>query len=387
MLVIKNGKIYTMAGTILEKASIIVKNKKIVEIGTDLEIPADAEVIDASGCIVMPGFIDAHCHVGTFGSGVGPMGIDVNEMTDPLTPQVRAIDGINPMDDMIAEGARGGVTTVATGPGSGNVVGGTFLVMKMHGHRIDDMLVKDPLAMKCAFGENPKRVYGDNGKSPMTRMGTAATLREIIMKTIEYDEQIQLANKEHDKSKMPKFDMKLEAMLPVIRKEIPLKAHAHQANDIYNAIRIAKEFDLKLTLDHCTEGHLIAQDLAKEGYPAIVGPTFGWKSKYELRNKSFDTPKILVEAGVKVAIMTDSPIIPIEALTMSAALAHKAGLDEMEALKCITINPAEILEIQDRVGSLEVGKDADIVVWDKHPFDLHAAPTHTIIDGEIVFAR
>lgn len=387
MLAITNGKIYTMAGNIIENGSILVDNGIIKAIGVNIDIPKDIQVIDATGRIIMPGFIDAHCHVGNFGSGVGPMGVDVNEMTDPLTPQVRGIDGINPMDEMIDEGARGGITCVATGPGSGNVVGGTFLVMKMHGHRVDDMLVKEPLAMKCAFGENPKRVYGDNGKSPMTRMGTAAKLREIILKTIEYDKTIQTANKAHDESKMPKFDMKLEAMLPVIRKEIPLKAHAHQADDIFTAIRIAKEFDLKLTLDHCSEGHLIAEDLAREGYPAIVGPTFGWKSKFEVRNKSFETPKVLVEAGVKVAIMTDSPIIPIEGLTMSAALAHKAGLDEMEALKCITINPAEILEIEDRVGSLEVGKDADIVVWDNHPFDLQASPTHTIIDGKIVFSR
>lgn len=387
MLGIINGKIYTMAGQVIENGSILVENGVIKELGTDIKMPEGIEVIDATGRFVMPGFIDAHCHVGTFGSGVGSMGIDVNELTDPLTPQIRAIDGINPMDEMITDAARGGITTVATGPGSGNVVGGTFLVMKMYGHRIDDMLVKDPVAMKCAFGENPKSVYGDSGKAPMTRMGTASKLREIILKTVEYDKLIQIANNNQDASKMPKFDIKLEAMLPVIRREIPLKAHAHQADDIFTAIRIAKEFDLKLTLDHCSEGHLIAKDLAKEGYPAIVGPTFGWKSKFELRNKSFDTPKVLVEAGVKVAIMTDSPIIPIEGLTMSAALAYKAGLDEMEALKCITINPAEILEIEDRVGSLEVGKDADIVIWDNHPFDLQASPTHTIIDGNIVFSR
>lgn len=387
MLAIINGKIYTMAGSIIENGSILIEDGVIKDIGENISIPQNIQIIDAKGQIIMPGFIDAHCHVGNFGSGVGPMGVDVNEMTDPLTPHVRGIDGINPMDAMIDEGARGGITCVATGPGSGNVVGGTFLVMKMHGHRVDDMLVKEPLAMKCAFGENPKRVYGDNGKAPMTRMGTAAKLREIILKTIEYDKHIQTANKAHDESKMPKFDMKLEAMLPVIRKEIPLKAHAHQADDIFTAIRIAKEFDLKLTLDHCSEGHLIAEDLAREGYPAIVGPTFGWKSKFEVRNKSFETPKVLVEAGVKVAIMTDSPIIPIEGLTMSAALAHKAGLDEIEALKCITINPAEILEIEERVGSLEIGKDADIVIWDNHPFDLQASPTHTIIDGDIVYSR
>ena len=387
MLGIINARIYTMAGRIIEKGSILVDQGVIIDIGDNISIPKEAEIIDAKGSIVMPGFIDAHCHVGTFGSGAGPMGIDVNEMSDPITPQVRAIDGINPLDEMIKEGARAGVTTVASGPGSGNVVGGTFLAMKMHGHRIDDMIIKEPLAMKCAFGENPKRVYGNKDKAPMTRMGTASKLRELIMETIEYKEKIQWAVEKNDKSQRPKFDMKLEAMLPVVRREIPLKAHAHQADDIYTAIRIAKEFDLKLTLDHCSEGHLIAEDLAKEGYPAIVGPSFGWKSKFELRHKTFETPKVLVEAGVKVAIMTDSPVIPIEGLAMSAALAHKAGLDEMEALKCITINPAEILDIDCRVGSLEVGKDADLVIWDKHPFDLQASPIYTIIDGEIVFSR
>jgi imidazolonepropionase-like amidohydrolase len=374
-----------MTGEILEQSSILIEDGIIKGIDDHIETPVGCEVIDATGKFVFPGFIDAHCHVGTFGSGVGEMGIDVNEMTDPITPHVRAIDGINPRDESIEQGARGGITTVATGPGSGNVVGGTFLVMKMHGHRIDDMIIKNPLAMKCAFGENPKRVYGEKGKTPMTRMGTAANLRELLLKTIEYKNKTNIASEAGDISKMPTFDIKLEAMLPVINKEIPLKAHAHQADDIFTAIRIAKEFDLKLTLDHCSEGHLIANDLAKEGYPAIVGPTFGWKSKFELRNKSFDTPKILVEAGVKVAIMTDSPIIPIEGLTMSAALAHKAGLDIMEALKCITINPAEILGIDERVGSIEIGKDADIVIWDRHPFDLQASPEYTIIDGEVVF--
>lgn len=383
MILIQNGKIYTMAGDILENGSILVDDGKIKAIGTDIDVPADAQVIDAAGKYVMPGFIDAHSHVGNFGSAVGEMGIDVNEMTDPLTPHVRGIDGINPTDEILEDGIKGGITTVATGPGSGNVVGGTFLVMKMHGHRVDDMVINNRLAMKCAFGENPKKVYGSNKKMPMTRMGTAALLRELLFKTVEYKNKKDAAG--DDLSKMPPFDMKLEAMLPVINREIPLKAHAHETDDIFTAIRIAKEFNVKMTLEHCTEGHLIAEDLAKEGYAAVVGPTFGYKSKFELRNKTFDTPKILVEAGVKVAIMTDCPVIPIESLTMSAALAAKAGLDEMEALKCITINAAEILELDDRIGSLEVGKDADIVLWDAHPFDTMAKVTHTMIDGEVVW--
>lgn len=384
MKVIRNGKVYTMAGDIFEKADILVEEGKIVAIGQDLDIPSDAEVIDAEGKFVFPGFIDAHCHVGTFGAAVGEMGIDVNETSDPITPQMRVIDGINPMDESITNAAKGGVTTVATGPGSANVVGGTFAVIKTFGHRIDDMVINDRLAMKCAFGENPKRFYGGKGKMPTTRMGTAAKFRELLYKSKEYMTKLEAAE---DEASKPAFDIKYEAMIPVLKKEIPLKAHAHQADDIFTAIRIAKEFDLDLTLDHCTEGHLIAEDLAKEGYPCIIGPTFGFKSKFELRNKSFETPKILVEAGVKTAIMTDSPIIPIDALVMAAALACKAGLDETEALKTITVNPAEILGLEDRVGSLEVGKDADIVIWNGHPFDILASPDVTMIDGEVVFSK
>ncbi len=384
MKLIKDGTLYTMAGQAGQQMDILIDGGKISKIGKSLEVPEGTQVIDASGRFVFPGFIDAHCHVGTFGAAAGDMGVDVNEMSDPITPHVRVIDGINPLDESISNAAKGGVTTVATGPGSANVVGGTFIVMKMMGHRVDDMVIKDNLAMKCAFGENPKRVYGSQSKMPTTRMGTAAKLRELLFKTKEYIGKIEGAE---DDSQKPPFDMKLEAMIPVVKGQIPLKAHAHQADDIYTAIRIAKEFGLKLTLDHCTEGHLIAEDLAKEGYPCIVGPTFGFKSKFELRNKSFDTPKILVEAGVKVAIMTDSPIIPIDALVMAAALAHKAGLDEEEALKTITINPAEILGVSDRVGSLEVGKDADIVIWSGHPFDILAAPEMTIIDGEVAYSK
>lgn len=383
MILIQNGKIYTMAGEIIENGSILVDNGKIKAIGNNLDIPENTEIIDATGQYVMPGFIDAHTHVGNFGSGIGEAGIDVNEMTDPTTPHVRGIDGINPTDEILTDGIRGGITTVATGPGSGNVVGGTFIVMKLHGHRVDDMVIKDPLAMKCAFGENPKRVYGGKKQMPMTRMGTAALLRELLFKTDEYNKKKIAAG--DDLSKMPAFDMKLEAMLPVINREMPLKAHAHATDDIFTAIRIAKEFNVRMTLEHCSEGHLISEDLAAEGYAAVVGPTFGYKSKVELRNKTFETPKVLVEAGVKVAIMTDCPVIPIESLVMSAALAAKAGLDEMEALKCISINPAEILEVDDLVGSLEVGKDADIVLWDSHPFETMAKVTHTLVNGEVVW--
>lgn len=384
MLFIKNAKVYTMAGDVIEGGCILVEDGKIKEVGTDLVAPLDAQVIDASGKMVFPGFIDSHCHIGMWEEGIGFEGADGNEMTDPITPHLRAIDAINPRDEAFGNAIKGGVTTAATGPGSANVIGGTFSVIKLHGDRIDDMIVVETLAMKCAFGENPKRVYAEKKVSPSTRMGTASHLRETLAKAFEYKNKKAAAG--DDASKMPPYDMKLEAMLPVVNGEIPLKAHAHRADDIFTSIRIAKEFGVKLTLEHCTEGHLIADHLAKEGYPAIVGPSFGNKSKFELNNKTFDTPKVMVEAGCKIAIMTDSPVIPLEYLPMCAALAHKAGLDEMEALKAITINAAEILEVSDRLGSIEVGKDADLVIWNAHPFDLQATVAHTIVDGVIVYS-
>ena len=383
MLLIKNAKVFTMAGEIIENGCILVENGKIKEVGTDLVAPLDAEIIDAEGKNVFPGFIDAHCHIGMWEEGIGFEGADGNEMTDPITPHLRAIDAINPRDEAFENAIKGGVTTAATGPGSANVIGGVFSVIKLHGDRIDDMVVKETLAMKCAFGENPKRVYNDKKMMPSTRMGTAAKLRETLAKAVEYrDKKVAAAG---DASKLPTYDMKMEAMLPVVNKEIPLKAHAHRADDIFTSIRIAKEFDVLLTLEHCTEGHLIADHLAKEGYPAIIGPSFGNKSKFELNQKTFDTPGVLVKAGVKIAIMTDSPVIPLEYLPMAAALAHKAGLDEMDALKCITINPAEILGVDDRLGSIEAGKDADLVIWEGHPFDLQAKVAYTLVNGKVVY--
>ncbi len=385
MLFIKNAKIYSMAGDIIEKGGLLIEDGKIKEIGEDCVAPLDAEVIDAEGGLVFPGFIDAHCHIGMWEESIGFEGSDGNEMTDPITPHLRAIDALNPCDEAFTNAIKGGVTTAATGPGSANVIGGTFTVIKLHGNRVDDMILKEPLAMKCAFGENPKRVYNGQNKTPSTRMGTAALLRETLSKAVEYRNKKAQAGE--DLSKMPAYDMKLEAMLPVVNGEMPLKAHAHRADDIFTSIRIAKEFGVKLTLEHCTEGHLIADQLAQEGYPAIIGPSFGNKSKFELMNKTFDTPKAMVDAGNKIAIMTDSPVIPEEYLVMCASLAYKAGLDEMEALKAITINPAEILEVSDRVGSLEVGKDADVVIWDRHPFDLQANVKVTIVDGQVVYRK
>lgn len=384
MILIKNGLIYTMKGDPIKNGSILIDNGKIISVGKDLEAPIDALVIDAGGRMVTPGLVEAHCHLGLEEDAIRFEGDDVNEMVDPVTPHIRAIDGINPMDRTLQEAYQGGVTTAITGPGSANVIGGQAVAIKTYGHRVDDMIVKNPIAMKVAFGENPKRIYNSQKKSPMTRMATAAILRETLFKAKSYLEKKEDA----DSSKMPEFDMKLEAMIPVLKREIPIKAHAHRADDIFTALRIAKEFNIDITLDHCTEGHLIAEDLAKEGKGAIVGPSFGHRTKFELKNKTFETPKILNNAGVKVAITTDSPVIPLHYLSLCAGLAHKSGLDEMEALKAITINAAEIVGLDDRIGSIEAGKDADIVIFDGNPIkDIDCETYMTIINGKIVYSK
>ena len=381
MLFIKNGYIKPMVGQDIPNGSILIGDDgKIAAIGADLTAPENATIIDAGGRLVTPGCIDAHCHIGLDNEAMGWEGMDYNEIVDPLTPQMRAIDSINPMDEAFGNALRGGVTAACTGPGSANVVGGTFAAIKLSGKRVDKMIIKHPIAMKCAFGENPKRCYGQSGKkAPMTRMGTAALLRELLFKTRRYME-----DKENGKN--PGFDMKLEAMIPVLKGEIPLKAHAHRADDIFTSIRIAREFGVGITLDHCTDGALIADELAQEGLWAFVGPSLGNKSKIELSNKSFTTPAVLHEAGVKISIITDAPVIPLEYLPMCAGLAVNAGLAIDEAWKAITIHPATATGIADRVGSLEAGKDADIVIWTADPLQtIGGEAWTTIVDGEIVY--
>ena len=381
MLFITNAYIKPMVGADIPNGSLLISDEgKIVALGEDLSVPADAQVIDAGGRLVTPGCIDAHCHIGLDNEACGWEGKDYNEIVDPITPQMRAIDSINPLDESLPNALRGGVTSACTGPGSANVVGGTFTSIKLAGKRVDKMIIKDPVAMKCAFGENPKRCYGQNGKkAPMTRMGTAALLRELLFKTRRYME---------DKAagKNPGFDMKLESMIPVLEGKIPLKAHAHRADDILTTIRIAKEFGVRITLDHCTDGALIADELAEEGNWAFIGPSLGSKSKIELMNKSFTTPAVLHKAGVKICIITDAPVIPLQYLPMCAGLAVNAGLDMEEAWKAITISPATAIGIADRVGSLEPGKDADVVIWTADPLTTVGGEAwKTIVDGKIVY--
>ncbi len=382
MVLIKNGLIYDAINKQPYNADILVDNGKIIKIEENIN-QADAEIVDAQGLRVYPGFVEAHCHIGLDGYGIGFEGMDYNELNDVVCPQMRGIDGVKAMDPAFAFAVEGGVTCVSTGPGSANVLGGTFTAIKTTGKRVDDMIVKEAVAMKCAFGENPKRCYREKGNN--TRMSTAFQLRNMLFKAREYNEKLIAAG--DDITKKPPFDIKMESLLPVIRKEMPLKAHAHASDDLFTAIRIAKEFDVKLTLEHVTEGHLIVEELAKENYPLAVGPSLGSASKFELRNMSWTTPGVLAKAGCQVSIITDSPVIPQQYLALCAGLAVKAGMDEFDALQAITINPAKHIGIADRVGSLEVGKDADIVICDGNPMEVSTTIKNVFIDGKCVVCK
>ena len=379
-MLIQHGTIYDGVTPTPYTADIRLENGKIKEISPDLTPHPGEEVFDAAGLRIYPGFVDAHSHLGLDNYGMGYEGQDYNEMGDIVAAHLRAIDSFNPLELGVRKALEGGVTTVGTGPGSANVLGGTFIAVKTCGICVDDMIVKDPVAMKCAFGENPKRCYRDKGDS--ARMTTAAKLREMLFAARDYMERKEAAG--GDIAKSPKFDMKLEALIPVLKGEIPLKAHAHRADDICTAIRIAKEFGVKMTLEHCTEGHLIPEVVARSGFPAAVGPTLTNASKIELVNKSFETPGVLARAGVQVSIITDNPVIPQSYLPLCAGLAVKAGMDPFAALQAITINPAKHLGIADRVGSLEVGKDGDVVIVNGDPMVSDSTITAVLVNGEKV---
>jgi len=377
-----------MAGVNYENGYVFIKNTKIAAVGdmAELDLKEDEciQVIDAEGGYVLPGFIDAHCHVGMWEDSMGFEGDDGNEDTDPVTPHLRAIDAVNPCDRAFQEAREAGITTVVTGPGSANVIGGQFAAVKTWGRRIDDMILKEPVAMKVAFGENPKSVYHQKNQSPTTRMATAAILRESLMKAKEYKETMNRYLQDPDENEKPDFDLKMESLQKVLNKEIPIKAHAHRADDIFTALRIAREFDINITLEHCTEGHLIADYLKEENVPVMVGPILSDRSKIELKNLTLKTPGILAKQGLSVAIITDHPEIPIQYLSLCAALAVREGMEETEALKAITINAAKNCGISDKVGSLEVGKDADIGIFDLNPLDFRSKAKYVIINGRIV---
>lgn len=388
MLLIKNAKIITMAEKNYENGFVLVEDQKITCIGSMENMPeikAPDTIIDAEGMILLPGLVDSHCHIGMAEDSVGFEGDDVNEMTDPVTPQLRAIDGVYHEDKSFAEAYQNGITTVITGPGSANVIGGQFAALKTYGRIVDDMIIKAPCAMKIAFGENPKTVYNEKHQPPTTRMATAALLREQLYKAKEYLEALNEYESDKEENDKPEFDMKLEALIPVIKRELVVKAHAHRADDIFTAIRIAKEFNLDITLDHCTEGWMIPDKIKESGYDVILGPILTDRSKIELKNQSTKAPGVLSNAGVDVAIMSDHPCVPIQHLMLCAALAVRDGMSEKNALKAITINAAKSVRLESRIGSLEIGKDADMVLYSGHPFDYLSKVKMTFIDGRIVY--
>lgn len=367
-----------------------IEDGKIVQMGEMEELgkvpvkDEQTDVIDAGGRLIMPGIIEAHCHMGITEEKKGMEGDDCNENVQPITPYLRAIDAINSMDAAFDDAVRAGITSAMIGPGSSNVVGGQFAFVKTKGRRIDDLVVLAPAAMKIAFGENPKVNFSGQGKMPVTRMAIAGMLREELFKAKQYIEKRKKAEKEGEGFEK---DFRYECWIPVFEGKIPLKAHVHRVDDIFTAIRIGKEFGLKMTLDHCSEGHLIAEELAKEGFPAIVGPDLSSRSKIEVQNVAFKTAGILSAAGVKVAVTTDHPVSLIQSLPICAGLCVKSGMDEDEALRAITIHAAQICNVADRVGSPEVGKDADIVIFDGNPLEVSSEVFYTLIDGEIAYCR
>jgi imidazolonepropionase-like amidohydrolase len=379
-----NAKIYTITQGVIDGGTILIKDGKIDNVGSNLNVPEGYEIIDANNMIVTPGIIDAHAHVEIWEEGIGWEGMDVNETTNPVTAGINALDAINPEGLGMKDALTGGVTTIWNAPGSANVIGGYGITMKTYGKVIDDMVMLNPSGLKAAFGENPKGAYGQRqNKMPMTRMGVAAVMREYLIKGQEYLAEIEKAN--GDASKMPKRDLDLEAIGKVLKREIPLKAHCHRHDDIMTIIRIAKEFDIDISIEHASQAHLIVEELAKHKVPLIVGPTVSTRSKAEVSEKSFTTAGICAEAGIPVSIMTDHPIIPVHHLHLAAAMCVKHGMKEEQALEAITINPARTCGVADRVGSIEVGKDADLAIWTRHPFDVFTQVKYTIIDGEIVY--
>lgn len=379
-MVIINGKIFPMEGENIDCGYLRTKGKIIEEIGSmeNFKERKGEEILDVDGAWVLPGLIESHAHIGIIEEKWGAIGDDCNEETNPLTPILRAIDAVNPMDPAFHNAIKAGITSVMTGPGSANVVGGQFVFMKTQGRCVDNMVIKSPAAMKVVFGENPKTTYGNQNMLPSTRMGTAALIRKVLFEAVQY-------KKNKESGQLDKEDFEMEPWLPVLNKEIPLKAHAHRADDILTAIRIAKEFDLDITIDHGTEGHLIVDEIKASGYPVIVGTDLTSRSKLEVQNMDFKTNEVINDAGILFSITTDHPVALIQYLPICAGLAVREGLPMEAALKAITINAAKICRVEDRVGSLKEGKDADIAVFSRNPLETFTKTIYTIIDGQTIY--
>ncbi len=387
VLVIRGGRVYTVTRGIIDDGVVVIGDDgKIKAVGRadEVEVPSGADVIDARGRHIIPGLIDPHTHMGITEQAIGWEGRDQNETTEPVTPHLRVIDGIKSDDAAFRDALESGVTTVGVLPGSANPIGGLGAALKCYGRHKYEMLIKEPIGIKLAFGENPKRVHGlENKRTPATRMAIAGLIREWLVKAQNYMRKKEIFKDQPEK--LPDRDLRLEVLEKVLRREIPVRAHAHMADDILTAISIAEEFNLRIVVDHATESHRIADVLASKKVPVVIGPLLTSKYKVELRNRTTQTPAIVVKYGVKLAITTDHPIIPIKLLPFEVTIAMRDGLPFEEALRAVTINAAEILGIEDRVGSIEVGKDGDIVVLDRRPFDVEAKVLYTIVNGKIAY--
>ncbi len=382
-MVIINARINTCVSSEIENGYIVIQNGIIEEVGSGVYLGSDAQQFDAQGLLVTPGFIDAHCHIGMWEDGLAFEGDDGNEETDPCTPQLRSLDAINPMDRAFSEALEYGITTVVTGPGSANPVAGQITAMKTAGRVIDEMVIKAPCAMKFAMGENPKVTYNEKSQQPCTRMAITAIIREQLQKAKRYQEDLAKSQEDED-TDPPELDAKCEALLPVLTKEIKAHFHAHRADDICTVLRLIREFDLDGVIIHGTEGHLVADVIAKSGVPVVCGPVICTRTKPELKNAERFNAAKLMEAGVKVSINTDAPEVPIDMLATSAAISVKGGVPMQEALKLITIYAAEAAGIQNRVGSISAGKDADLLFFDSNPIALLQAPKYVIVDGKFI---
>lgn len=354
--------------------AVIIRDGRIEASGPDIVVPAEAEIVDAAGQWLLPGFIDAHVHLGMHPDGEDGSTADVNEMTDPIMAAVRAIDAVDPFDPGFDDALAGGITTVNVNPGSGNPVGGLAVAIHTHGRYIDEMVLRSPSGLKSALGENPKRVYGEKKQTPSTRLGTAMVIRKAFIEAQNY----------MAKADPEAIDPRLEALAMVLRREIPWRQHCHRADDVATAVRLAEEFGYDLVIDHGTEAHLIADLLAERNIPVLIGPLFTTKSKVELRGRSLANPGKLHDAGVEISVITDHPVVPINFLVHQCTLAVKEGLDPVTALRSITINPARVLGLSDRLGSIEPGKDADLVLWSGDPLDVMQRAQQVFIEGRKV---
>lgn len=371
-ILFKNAKIYPVTSEVLENADLLVKDGKIAEIGHNLESSGNVEIIDCKGQPLLPGLIDVHTHLGLYDEGTGWAGNDANETIEVLTPHIRALDSVHPLDTGFQDAIEYGITSVHIMPGSANVIGGTTSAIKTSGRNINKMLIQETAGLKIALGENPKRIHSHGNKDSITRMGIMGMLREAFYKA-KYCDNIE--------------DIRVAPIVKALKREIPVRIHAHRADDIMSAIRFADEFNLDFRIEHCTEGHLIVEELAGRNLKVSVGPTLTRRSKIELKNKSWKTYQVLADAGVEVSITTDHPYTPLQYLNICASIAVREGLDEQKALEGITIAPARNLRLENRIGSLETGKDADIVLWSHHPFHYMAKPVLTMVDGKVVFRR